>query len=158
MKCYVEFPCNNIETISKKIFNFLETKTDIIDTCQPGWHFIDCKRVLDHVPELFNFFKNNKLLPRHAAVTIVNDNLSLPIHVDELPVIAKLNLPVINTQGWANCWYIDNKLVAEILDLSQPIILNSQIAHSVEQRSTDAQAPRIVASFTFHNEPFELLQ
>ena len=158
MKCYVEFPCDNINTISKKIYNFLETKTDIVTTCQSGWHFIDCKDLLNNVPELFDFFKKHKLLPRHAAVTVVNDNNSLPVHVDELPVVAKLNLPVINTQGWANCWYINDKLVAEVLDLPQPIILNSQIAHSVEQRSADAQAPRIIASFTFHNEPIELLK
>ena len=158
MKCYVEFPCDNITVISKKIYNFLETKTDITATCQPGWHFVDCKDLLNDVPELFDFFKKHKLLPRHAAVTIVVDNNSLPPHVDELPVVAKLNLPVINTQGWANCWYINNELVAELPDLSQPIIFNSQIAHSVEQRSTDALAPRIIASFTFHNEPMELLK
>jgi hypothetical protein len=158
MKYYVEFPCDNIDIISRKIYNFLETKTDIIEICQSGWHFIDCKDLLNHVPELFDFFKSNKLLPRHAAITIVIDNNSLPMHVDELPVVAKLNLPVINTQGWANCWYINNELVAELLDLPQPIIFNSQIAHSVEQRSADALAPRIIASFTFHNEPLELLR
>ena len=158
MKCYVEFPCDNIDIISKKIYNFLETKTNIITTCKSGWHFINCKDLLCDVPELFDFFKKHKLLPRHAAVTVVNDNNSLPIHVDELPVVAKLNLPVINTQGWANCWYINNELVAELLDLPQPIRLNSQIAHSVEQRSADARAPRIIASFTFQNEPLELLK
>lgn len=158
MKCYVEFPCDDITVISKKIYNFLETKTDIIANCLPGWHFVDCKDLLCDVPELFDFFKKHKLLPRHAAVTIVVDNNSLPVHVDEPPVVAKLNLPVINTQGWANCWYVNDKLVAEIVDLPTPIILNSQIAHSVERRSDLAQAPRIIASFTFHNEPLGLLE
>lgn len=158
MKCYVEFPCDNIDIISKKIYNFLQTKTNIIATCKSGWHFVNCKDLLYDVPELFDFFKKHKFLPRHAAVTVVNDNSSLPVHVDELPVIAKLNLPVINTQGWANCWYINDKLVAELPDLPQPIIFNSQIAHSVEQRSPNARAPRIIASFTFQNEPLELLK
>jgi hypothetical protein len=158
MKCYAEFSCDNIDVISKKIYNFLETTTNIVANKQPGWHFIDCAAVVNHVPELFDFFKANKLLPRHAAITIVNDNNSLPVHVDELPVVAKLNFPVINTQGWANCWYINNELVAEYLDMPQPIILNSQIAHSVECRSEQAQSPRIIASFTFHNEPLEYLK
>ena len=158
MKYYVEFPCDNIEIISAKIYDFLQTKTDIMSTCEVGWHFIDCKGVLEHVPELLEFFKVKKLRPRHAAITVVKNNNSLPMHIDELPIIAKLNLPVINTKGWANCWYVNNELVAELLDLPCPIILNSQIAHSVEQRSPLAQTPRVIASFTFYNEPLELLK
>jgi len=158
MKCYSEFLCADVKIISKKIYNFLETQTDLITSCDPGWHFIDCKSVLAHIPELADFFKLHKLLPRHAAITIVNDNNSLPLHIDEPPVVAKINFPVINTCGWANCWYIDNKLVAEVVDFLQPIVLNSQIMHSVEQKSPDAKAPRIIASFTFYNEPLHLLK
>ena len=158
MKCYAEFPCDNVSVISKKIYSFLETTTSIVANAQPGWQFVDCAGILDHVPELLIFFKNNKLLPRHAAITIVNDNNSLPVHTDELPVIAKLNFPVINTWGWSNCWYVNSQLVAEYPDMPQPIILNSQIAHSVERRQADERAPRIIASFTFHNEPLEWLR
>ena len=158
MKYYKQIPCDNMPIISAKIYDFLQTKTNLIPNGQSGWHFIDCADVLAHVPELMNFFRINKLLPKHAAITIVKDNLSLPMHIDELPVIAKLNLPVINTKGWANCWYIDNQLVAELLDLPGPVIFNSQIAHSVEQRWPDAPAPRIIASFTFHNEPIGMLK
>ena len=157
MKCYVEFPCDDIETISKKIYNFLETNTDLLNTDKFGWHFLDCKALLLYVPELFEFFKKHKLVPRHAAVTIVETNDHLSLHIDEPPVVAKLNLPVINTKGWANRWYVDNVMVAEILDLSQPVIFNSEIAHSVEKISS-TQLPRIVASFTFYNEPKELLK
>jgi hypothetical protein len=72
-------------------------------------------------------------------------------------VIAKINFPVSNTTGWANRWYINNELVAELLDMAQPIVFNSQIEHSVEQTTT-AEVPRIVASFTFHNEPLKWLK
>ena len=57
MKSYVELPCNNIKTISAGIYNFLQKKTDLLNTKQFGWHFIDCKQLLDHVPELLDFFK-----------------------------------------------------------------------------------------------------
>jgi hypothetical protein len=89
-------------------------------------------------------------------VTIIKTNEHLPRHIDELPVIAKLNLPVINTKGWINRWYVDNKVVAEYADMPNPIIFNSQIEHSVEKIAPE-QLPRIIASFTVHNEPLNLL-
>lgn len=92
MKCYSEFPCADVDIIAKKIYNFLETQTDLITVCHPGWHFIDCKSVLAHTPELADFFRLHKLI-------------------------------------------------------LQPIVLNSQIMHSVEKRWLDANAPRIIASF-----------
>lgn len=153
MKCYVEFPCEEIEIISAKIYDFLQKHAD---TTKFGWQFIDCKSVLKHVPELMLLFKKHNLLPRHAAITIIKTNEHLPRHIDELPVIAKLNLPVINTKGWINRWYVDNKVIAEYADMSNPIIFNSQIEHSVE-KIAPTHLPRIVASFTFHNEPLDLL-
>jgi hypothetical protein len=157
MKSYVELPCNNVKTISAGIYNFLQTKTDVLNIKQFGWQFVDCKKLLDHVPELVDFFKQYKLLPRHAAVTIVSENKHLPKHIDELPVIAKINIPVLNTQGWANRWYENDQLVAELLDMEQPIVFNSQIEHSVE-KITANDIPRIVASFTFYNEPLDFLK
>ena len=157
MKYYVELPCNNVGAISAGIYNFLQTKTDVLNTKQFGWHFIDCKQLLDHVPGLLDFFKQNKLAPRHAAVTVVTKNEHLPKHIDELPVIAKINIPVLNTQGWANRWYENDQLVAELLDMESPIVFNSQVVHSVE-KTTAIKIPRIAASFTFHNEPLDLLQ
>jgi len=157
MKCYVELPCDEVTTISNQIYQFLKDKTDILNTTVYGWHFIDCKQLLDSAPELLDYFKKNKLIPQHSAVTIVTDSTHLPRHIDEKPVIAKINFPVINTAGWANRWYVDNTMVAELLDMDQPIVFNSQIEHSVE-KTTATATPRIVASFTFHNEPLKWLQ
>jgi hypothetical protein len=157
MKCYVELPCDNVKIISDQIYQFVKEKTDILNTTAYGWHFIDCEKLIKDVPELIDFFKQHKLIPRHAAITIITDNTHLARHIDEQPVIAKINFPVSNTTGWANRWYINNELVAELLDMAQPIVFNSQIEHSVEQTTT-AEVPRIVASFTFHNEPLKWLK
>ena len=157
MKCYAKFPCDDMQTISNGIYNYLETKTQLIGIKEFGWHFVDCNALLTHVPELMLFFKKHKLIPRHAAITIVETNNHLSKHIDELPVIAKMNMPVRNTHGWANRWYVDNTMVAEILDLDCPIVFNSQIEHSVEKTTANI-FPRLVASFTFHNEPIHLLK
>ena len=157
LKYFVELPCDNVKDISAEIYIFLQTNTDLINSNKFGWNFVDCKLLISSAPTLLEFFKNYKLTPRHAAITIVKDNSHLPKHIDELPVIAKINFPVINTEGWANRWYENNQLVAELLDMKLPIVFNSQIEHSVEQ-TTATEIPRIVASFTFQNEPLDLLQ
>lgn len=162
LKAYIELPCADIETISAGIYKHLLKETDLIGkpiSNDQGsfWHFIDCKKLLADVPELLEFFKQNKLLPRHAAVTIIDDNDQLPKHVDEPPVLAKINLPVLHTKGWVNRWYEGNDLVAELYDMKLPVVFNSQIEHSVEKIDPE-DLPRIVASFTFYNEPRDLLE
>lgn len=157
MKCFVELPCNNVQEISKEIYNFLDTSTTLLTNPIIGWNFIDCKTLVLSSPNLLNFFKELKLKPRHAAVTILTETGQLPMHVDEPPVIAKINFPVINTDGWANRWYKDYEVIAEIIDLNKPIVFNSQIPHSVD-RITAKETPRIIASFTFFNEPLKWLE
>lgn len=58
MKCYAKFPCDDMQAISNGIYNYLETKTQLIGIKEFGWHFIDCKELLTHVPELVLFLKN----------------------------------------------------------------------------------------------------
>jgi hypothetical protein len=157
MKCYVELPCNNVELISEEIYQFVENNTDILSTTKYGWHFIDCKNLLINAPLLFEYFKINKLIPRHAAITIVTESNHLPRHIDELPVVAKINFPVRNTVGWVNRWFDGDSIIAELFDMNLPIVFNSQIAHSVD-KIIETDSPRLVASFTFHKEPIEWLK
>jgi len=156
MKYFVELECNDIDVISFGIYKFIKEE-GILESAKFGWNFIDCKRLLSQNPELVNFFKLHKLLPRHAAITVVTESSHLPRHIDELPVIAKINIPVINTRGWANRWYVNDTVVAELMDMQLPIVFNSQIEHSVDLINAE-QLPRVIASFTFHNEPMDLLK
>lgn len=157
LKYFVELPCENVQEISSEIYTFLQTNTSLINSNKFGWNFIDCKTLVNCSPKLLAFFQEHKLIPRHAAITIVENDDHLPKHIDELPVIAKINFPVINVEGWANRWYENDQMVAELLDMPLPIVFNSQVEHSVE-RTTATKLPRIIASFTFHNEPLELLK
>jgi hypothetical protein len=156
MKYFVELACDDIEAISANIYKFIKDE-GVLDDVKYGWNFVDCKHLVAQNAELLAFFKQHNLIPRHTAVTIVENNSHLPRHTDELPVTAKINIPVINTEGWANRWYINDILVAELLNMRLPIVFNSQIEHSVELIDA-SQFPRIIASFTFHNEPLDLLK
>ena len=131
---------------------------------------------------MLNFFKQHKLIVKDSAITYIINTKDLPMHVDEKPVVAKMNFPIRNTKGWTNRWYtVDNletypkvknqfgsevynlstakgKLLTEYRDMPNPIVFNSSIPHSVEQYADDAKSPRIIASFTFHKEPIEWLE
>jgi len=101
-------------------------------------------------------------------------------------MIAKINIPIRNTQGWVNRWYeysdedlaklprtsdkfgndredvsdldINNlKILDEIYDMNKVVVFNSRILHEVINL-TSTNLPRIVASFTFLNQPVGLLQ
>lgn len=157
MKCYVELPCDNVKIISNQIYQYVKEKTDILNTTSYGWHFINCKELLNNAPELFDYFKKNNLIPRHAAITIVTESEQLPKHTDELPVVAKINFPVLNTEGWANRWFDGDTILAELHNMKLPIVFNSQITHSVD-KTTATELPRLVASFTFYNEPLTWLE
>lgn len=158
MKCFKELSCDNIDKISKQIYSYVQLNTDILNTTKYGWHFINCKELLISAPELLNFFEQNKLYPRHAAITIVTETHHLAKHIDEPPVIAKINFPILNTTGWANRWYDGDNIIAELVDMKLPIVFNSQIYHSVDKIIETAMTPRLVASFTFHKEPLEWLK
>ena len=130
MKCYKILPTDNIAAISQGILAYIRANPEEIGSRSQGvWHFVDCKQLLAAVPELVTFFRQYNLIPRHAAVTVITQDGQLPVHTDEPPVVAKINFPVQNTRGWANRWYEDGKLIAEILDMSQPVVFKIGRAH-----------------------------
>lgn len=182
-KAYTELECDNLDVISAKIYKFLQDETTVLTDQQYGWIFLDAGRLLSAVSELVDFFKKQKLMVRDAAITLVVDDF--PIHVDPLPVIAKINVPVINVDGWINQWYeIDPedlkkcptvttkyghtkedvsvlpkeafKLIAEYEGMKKIVAFHSRLAHGVK-KVNPVQVPRIISSFTFHNEPLHLL-
>ena len=185
-KPYVELECDTLEVISANIYKFLQTETELTTNGAIGWHFVDCNQLLKKNAELMKFFMSHKLIPKDAAVVILTETGQLPLHVDELPVVAKINIPVINTDGWVTQWYSisdedltnctivtthsgSNKeslqnlpadaftFVDGIHNLKKIIVFNSRIPHVVN-KTTATITPRIIASFTFHNEPLELLK
>jgi hypothetical protein len=179
LKPYTELECPNLDIISKKIYDLVEYKL----SAKEGWLFLDTIQILKGVPELMVFFKQHRLYPKHSAITILNDDFKL--HIDVPPTIAKINFPILNTDGWVIRWYdIDPEslnqcptivdefncvkedisqlpesalvLASELYDFNKPIVFNSRMGHSVTKINPSTY-PRIVASFTFVNEPLHFL-
>jgi hypothetical protein len=184
LKPYVELECEDLENIQSKIYNFLLNDTELISSNAKNWQFLDTKKLITSIPELVKFFLKNKLYVQNASVTILYEDL--PLHVDTLPMIAKINIPIRNTQGWVNRWYEysdaeisklprmknpfgddqedvsilnieDLKLAAELYDMDKVIAFHSRIPHNVI-KLTQTTLPRIVASFTFISQPLHLLK
>ena len=102
------------------------------------------------------WFKELGLRVRDMSFTIYNETIKTGIHRDEPPVIAKINFPVLNTSNTYNVWYDDDNNEIDRVECDKPIVLRSDILHTVEVPLT-ANFPRLQFSFCFYNEPLHLL-
>ena len=91
------------------------------------------------------------------SFTVWNEEIQTVPHVDEPPVVAKINVPVLNTKDTYNVWFDENKNEIDRVECTKPIVLRSDIMHTVEM-GKDAKYPRIQFSFCFYNEPLHLLK
>ena len=184
MKPYAELACDDLDIIQRDIYNFLLDQTELGSDEYKNWQFVETKKLITATPKLAKFFLRHRLYVKNAAVTVLYEDL--PLHLDALPMVAKINIPIHNTQGWVNRWYAVSKetisqlpkirnqfgseqedvssldantlpILTEITDLNVPIVFNSRIPHSVIKLTATA-LPRIVASFTFINDPQHLLK
>ncbi len=103
------------------------------------------------------WFDSMSLKVRDMSFTIYNDEIGLSIHRDEPPVIAKINFPILNTKDTYNVWFDDNENEIDRVECVTPIVLRSDILHTVEIGKA-AKFPRLQFSFCFYNEPLHLLK
>lgn len=184
MKPYAELDCDDLDIIQHDIYKFLLDQTELESSDFKNWQFVETKKLITSIPKLAKFFLKHRLYVKDAAVTVLYEDL--PLHLDALPMVAKINIPIKNTQGWVNRWYDVSEdeiarlpktrnqfgseqedvsgldanalpILTEIHDLNTPIVFHSRIPHSVI-RLTATELPRIVASFTFVNQPTHLLR
>lgn len=167
---------------------YLTDHTDILANLEHGhelWHKIEATGIVKACPELYKYFVSMGLKLREVALTIVTEPTDVNLHIDELPTIAKINVPILNTENSVNQWYRvpdeilaqigtttnhfgkqyynlakvnleDCELIAEITT-SMPTVFNSQIPHKVKVMAA-AQFPRIVMPCMFFNQPTNLLE
>lgn len=186
MKCYHQLTCDYLENIQTQSLTWLRERYNLSDQTELKtdlWLKIDTKDFLKKNSALITWFRELGLLPREVSATIVNTQAGAALHVDELPVTAKINIPILNYADVVNEWYsvpdhiredykdtnqfgnayydFTNLSIAEctLLDSvipTTPIVFNSQIAHRV-QPLEQARFPRVMLSVMFHNEPVNYL-
>jgi hypothetical protein len=186
LKPYAIVDCPVQSTIQTKTVEFLTTQTDLFDHLDTLslWNKLNTADYVRAVPELVQWTRDLGLRLREVSITVCNNNQDVGLHVDELPVTAKINFPILNTAGTYNEWYrvpkeifdavtpIVNKFGNAYYDLElversqcelvgrfellQPVVFNSQIPHSIEMKSAK-YFPRLVLACTFFEEPIDFL-
>ena len=182
----VDCPASVQSTISSKVLDYLSLNTNLLtDKNLALWNKINTPLLLKAVPEIGDFYKSIGLKIREISITVWNSHNDVSLHIDELPVTAKINFPILNTKNSLNEWYdvpqeilnsvepLINKFGAkhynlesvdlskctliDAIELSQPVVFNRQIPHKI-RITEQAQFPRIVMPCMFFNEPISFLE
>lgn len=175
MLAFKELHCTYLLDIQKELYSIICNNSDMKIE---GWQFLD-KKLLRYSPSTIKYLKSLNLAVEDFSITILNNNLVQ--HVDSLPHVAKINIPISNTDGWSNIWYsisheqlknapqreyfglmhedvtnLDLPELARVDNLKKIVVFNSRIPHAVI-KNNPSNLPRIVASLTFKNQPMEML-
>lgn len=183
----LECPDELQKIISDKAVDFLKTKTDLFSRLDKLslWNKLNSVDFIRHVPELVKYFQSFNLKLREVSVTVCHSKTDAGLHIDELPVTAKINFPILNTQGSRNIWYsVPDNIMSQVtpiinsfgtayynlgsvdltkckkladIEVVKPVVFNSQIPHMVDITNCLA-FPRLVLTCTFFNEPVDFLK
>ena len=160
MKSYHILECRNQQKIADSLYGYYVGIT-AHNKPKEFWNHLSRKEIKDYFSIPNNpcklWFDELGLKVRDMSYTIYNENIGTNIHRDEPPVIAKINFPVLNTKDTYNVWYDDWANEIDRVESVSPIVLRSDILHTVEI-GEQANYPRIQFSFCFYDEPLQLLE
>tara|TARA_R110001632_G_scaffold103308_1_gene211974 strand:+ start:120 stop:602 length:483 start_codon:yes stop_codon:yes gene_type:complete len=160
MKSYHILNCDNQQKIADSLYGYY-TGITANRELKDFWNHLTRDEIQDYFSIPNNptkaWFEELGLKVRDMSFTIYNENISTDIHRDEPPVIAKINFPVLNTSDTYNVWFDDHSTEIDRVECDRPIVLRSDILHTVEIGET-ACYPRLQFSFCFYNEPLHLLK
>ena len=161
MKSYHVLECANQKQIADELYDFLSKKNGPLKKNNlKFWNFLNKKDLfscLKECPALTTWFETLGLKVREGSFTIYNEEIKTHPHVDAPPVVAKINFPVLNTKDTYNVWFNENKKEIDRVECVKPIVLRSNILHTVETGKS-ARFPRIQMSFCFYKEPIDYLR
>ena len=159
MKSYHILDCPNQQKIADSLYGYYIGITANNPPTQ-FWNTLSRGQIRDYFSISNNplalWFAELKLRVRDMSFTVCNEQISVPIHRDDPPVIAKINFPILNTRDTFNVWYDDYANEIDRVECDRPIVLRSDILHTVEI-GAKASYPRLQFSFCFYDEPLRLL-
>jgi hypothetical protein len=184
MKPYHRLSCSMhmLSQIQHQVMEWINSNYPAILESHSLWNSADLVR---NTPTLLEWCRSHDLKLRETALTVMNSTEGAGLHIDELPVTAKVNIPILNTKHSLNRWYhLPEKMLAETkptvnkfgknyylfkdvdysrldmigeLELQGPVVFNSQLAHNVVI-GEQCVLPRVVLTCMFFNEPLHHLQ
>lgn len=159
MKSYFILNCPNQQKIADSLYGYYVGLT-ANKKIKNFWNNLNREEIKNYFSiqnlELKKWFDQLELRVRDMSFTIYNEEIQTNIHTDAPPVIAKINFPVLNTQDTYNVWYDSTGKEIDRVECIKPIVLRSDIPHTVEIGSR-AKFPRIQFSFCFYKDPINLL-
>ena len=160
MKSYFILDCKNQQKIADSLYDYYVSITAHNKPTE-FWTKLTRQQIKDYfsIPdlEIKKWFNSLGLNVRDMSFTLYNEKIKTYPHIDEKPVVAKINFPVLNTQDTYNVWFNEDGSELARVECTKPIVLNSENKHTVEIGKT-AKYPRIQFSFCFYNEPLHLLK
>jgi len=161
MKSYHVLECANQKQIANELHLFLLKENRVLEKDNlKFWNFLNKKELFNCLKEcavLSHWFETLGLKVREGSFTVYNNVIKTSPHVDAPPVVAKINFPVCNTTDTYNVWFDENKKEIDRVECINPIVLRSDILHTVEIGKL-ARFPRIQMSFCFYKEPIDYLK
>jgi hypothetical protein len=185
MKTHHKLQCDNLTRIQEQVLAWVKHQGTPLPESRSLWNKIHTPDLLAHSPALVEYFQTLGLKVREVAMTVINKHEDVGLHIDELPVTAKINIPISNTENSFNRWYrVPGSLMDETapivnefgkkyytfenvdysklelideLELTGPAVFNSQIAHNIVVNK-DCALPRLVLACTFFKEPLHYLE
>jgi len=160
MKSFFILDCDEQKKIADSLYGYF---VGITANQKPNqfWTHLNRKQIKDYLSipnlELTKWFDSLGLKIRDMSFTVTTDKIKTSPHIDEPPVIAKINFPVLNTERTYNVWFDEFGKEIDRVECLKPIVLRSNIMHTVEIDDS-AVLPRIQFSFCFYNEPLHLLK
>jgi len=184
MKPYHTLTCRSLSEIQQQVLLWIRSKNPAVLSSNSLWNKINNSDLVKSCPALIQYCQSLDLKIREVALTIVNEKQDADLHIDELPVTAKINIPILNTENTFNRWYeIPAELLASTqpvinefgkkyyiwknvdysklrllgeIELLTPVVFNGQIAHNIVL-GENCSFPRVVLSCTFFKEPLHYI-
>lgn len=186
MKPFYRLDCPSQTIIATQTLTYILENTNLYENSTQFWNKIDTMDFLKQSPALVEYCRSLNLLIREVAILVAKDHSGLNIHIDEAPLVAKINFPILNTKNTFTEWYdipeeklaqtpiVKNQFGNDVYDLDQfndvskltklgeiemdcPIVFNSAIPHLVRM-GEQADLPRIVLACMFFNQPIDYLR
>lgn len=183
MKSYHVLGCDPLAEIQSHTMDYIHNRRPEMLDESDLWHKADTPEFLGACAPLVRWTRELGLRIREVAFTVSHSGTVVNPHIDEAPVLAKVNVPILNTRHTYNRWYDVPQQVmqdprhrrtnsfgrsyhsfqgvalrqVDELELTSPAVFNSARAHDIAftERST---YPRVVLTCMFHDEPKKFLE